>query len=135
MKMFELNSDNLRKGWGGADQYWFSLGDYCVRDAATLSTMDRPDQISQSAYYVSLGYIPYFCVSNEEVMRAYVSSLTNAKLKKALSSIDDNDYVESFWKYFNVYPELSDGWSDFEDEYVLKKAIEWCEENGINYTK
>lgn len=133
MKPFVLNKDSLRKGWGGADQYWFSLNDYKIRDASTLAQMDRPEQISQSAYFVSLGYIPYFVVTNEEIMRAYVSTLTNKKLKSVLSKLDEDDYVESFWKYFNVYPQLSDGWQEFEDNYLLEKAKSWCEENGIKY--
>lgn len=133
MKAFELNEDSLRKGWGGTDQYWFSLKDYKIKDSSSLAQMDRPEQISQSAYFVSLGYIPYFVVTNEEVMRSYVNNLTNKKLKAALSKIDDEDYVESFWKYFNVYPQLSQGWQEFEDNYVLEKAKSWCEENGINY--
>lgn len=133
MKVFEINKDSLRKGWGGTDQYWFSLKDYKIRDASTLAQMDRPEQISQSAYFVSLGYIPYFVVTNEEIMRAYVNTLKNEKLKAALSKIDDDDYVESFWKYFNVYPQLSDGWQEFEDNYLLEKAESWCKENGIKY--
>ena len=99
-----------------------------------MAQIDRPDQISQSAYFVSIGYIPYFTVSNEEVMRAYVDTLSNPKLKTALSKIDDNDYVESFWKYYNVYPQLFDGFEDFQHEYALNKAKKWCEENSINYT-
>lgn len=133
MKSFVLDSDSLRKGWGGTDQFWFSLKDYSIRDILSLSDMDRPDDVSQTAYFLSLGYIPYFVVSNEEIMRAFVSTLTNAKLKNAFSKIDDNKYVESFWKYFNIYPELSENYNSFEDEYVLNKAIAWCEQNSIEY--
>ena len=133
MEAFELNRDALRKGWGGVDQYWFSLKDYTVKDVAALAQLEKPEHISQSAYFVSLGYIPYFVVTNEEVMRAYVETLTNEKLKAALSKIDEDDYVESFWKYFNVYPQLSEGWQKFEDSYVLEKAKTWCKENQIEY--
>ena len=134
MNTFEINGTALRDGWGGADRFWFSLKDYKVRDAAAMAQIDRPDQISQSAYFVSIGYIPYFTVSNEEVMRAYVDTLSNPKLKTALAKIDDNDYVESFWKYYNVYPQLFDGFEGFQHEYALNKAKKWCEENSINYT-
>lgn len=134
MNTFELDKDALRKAWGGEDQYWFSLNSYKVKEAHDISQDARGEQISQSAYFVSIGYIPYFTVSNEEVMRAFVESLTNNKLKLALSKIDSENYVESFWKYFNIYPEMSEGYNDFEDSYVLEKAKKWCNENGINYS-
>lgn len=133
MKVFTINEETLRKCWGGADQYWFSLSQYKIIDVSTLAEMDRPEQISQSAYFVSLGYIPYFVVTNREVIQAYVQTLTNEKLKTALSKIDEDDYVESFWKYFNVYPQLSEGWDAFEQKYILEKAEKWCNENGIKY--
>lgn len=133
MNTFELDPDHLRKAWGGTNQYWFSLRDYKLKDATTMSELDKPENVSQSSYLVSLGYIPYFVVTNEEVMRAYVDSLTNAKLKRALSNIDDDNYVDSFWKYFNVYPEVANGWDEFESKYVLDKAVKWCIENGIKY--
>ncbi len=135
MKSFVLDADSLRKGWSGADQFWFSLNDYTIRDILSLSDIETPDDMSQSAYFLSLGYIPYFTVSDEEVMRAYVSGLSNTKLKNAFSKIDNEKYVETFWKYFNIYPELSENWDGFEDEYVLNKAVAWCEQNSIDYVK
>ena len=93
MKCLELNDDTLRKGWGGVDQYWFSLSDYKIKDITELADLDRPEQMSQTEYYVSIGCIPYFVVTNEEVMRAYVDTLDNAKLKAALQKIDDDNYV------------------------------------------
>lgn len=133
MNTFEIDPINLRKCWGGTNQFWFSLRDYNVKDIDTLSCLDKPEDVSQSSYLVSIGYIPYFVVTNEEVMRAYVASITNKKLKDALSKIDEENYVESVWKYINVYPELSNGLNDFEDKYILDKAIKWCDENGIKY--
>lgn len=133
MKTFELSKENLRKAWNSGDRQWFSKRDYVIKEISDLVQMDIPAGMSQSAYFVSIGYIPYFVVSNEEVMHAYVSTLTNKKLKSALSKIDEDDYVESFWKYFNVYPQLAEGWDKFENDYILNKAKEWCEENSINY--
>lgn len=134
MKTFELNKENLRKAWTGGDQHWFSMRDYVVRDMPDIMDLDVPTGMTQSTYLISLGYIPYFVVSNEEVMRAYVATLTNQKLKTALAKIDENNYVESFWKYANVYPQLVEGWDEFENTYVLEKAKKWCDENAINYT-
>lgn len=134
MKIFELNKDALRKAWSSAEQYWFSLQDYKIKDASTLAEIERPESVSNSAYYVSLGYIPYVTVSNVEVMRAFAQTISNKKLKENLAKISDEEYVEAFWKYLNVYPELSNGYNDFEDTYVLEKAKAWCEENAIEYS-
>lgn len=133
MNTFELNEESLRKGWGGSDQYWFSLKDFKIKEASALADMDKPENVSQTAYFVSNGYIPYFVVTNEEVMRSYVDSLTNEKLKNALSKIDKDNYVESFWKYFNVYPQMAEGFEDFEKNYLIQKATKWCDENSIPY--
>lgn len=133
MNTFELDPINLRKCWGGTNQYWFSLRDYNVKDIDTLSSLDKPDDVSQSTYLVSIGYIPYFVVTNEEMVRAFVESVSNPKIKKALSHIDESNFVDSFWKYVNVYPELSNDLNTFEDKYILDKAIKWCDENGIKY--
>jgi hypothetical protein len=133
MMAFELNQETLRKGWGGVDQYWFSLKNYKICDASSLAQIDVPELFSHSAYFLSLGYIPYFVISNEEVIRAYIDSIKNEKLKAAFNKVDKQNFVETFWKYFNVYPILSEGWQEFEDAYVLRKAEIWCKENGINY--
>lgn len=133
MKIFELNKDALRKAWSSAGQYWFSLKDYKIKNVTTLAQLDLPDNVVDSSYYVSLGYIPYVSVTNVEVMRAYVQTISNKKLKDVLSKISDEEYVESFWKYMDIYPELS-GYNDFEDTYVLEKAKAWCEENAIKYS-
>lgn len=134
MKELVLSKDILSKGWGGVDQYWFSVKDYTISDISTLAAIDKPDDVSQTEYFLSLGYIPYFAVNNEEVIRAYVDVLDNKKLMAAMKKIDDKDYVESFWKYFNAFPQLAHDWEYFESDYLLKKAIDWCDENGIPYS-
>lgn len=129
-----LNEENLRKGWGSASEYWFSRKDYVIRSASELENYERPEDISQSAYFLSLGFIPYFNVSDVEVMRAFVQSNGNPKIIAAFDKVADADYVETFWKYFNAYKEFSDKFDSFETEYVRKKAADWCYENGVNYT-
>lgn len=133
MKTFELTLENLRKGWSSTPQYWFSLNDYRIKNIVDFVDFDQPDTMNKSSYLVSLGYIPYFAVTNEEVIRSFVKSIEDKKLKKALANIDERDYVESFWKYFNIYPELADALCEFEDSFVLEKAKAWCDENGISY--
>lgn len=134
MKELVLTHDVLLKGWGGIGQYWFSLSDYTIKDISQLAELGKPEELSQSEYMLKLGFIPYFIVNNEEVIRAYVEVLDNVKLKNAMKKMNDENYVESFWKYFNEYPELEENWRYFEDNYILSKAIEWCEKNGIVYS-
>ncbi|MGN0458270.1 MAG: hypothetical protein ACI4IL_04765 [Eubacterium sp.] len=133
MDSYLLDKKALKKGWGSTEQYWFSLNSYRIVDYKDLSALDIPQGESQSTYFLSLGYIPYFFVSNEEVIKSFIDSVEEKKLKEALSKIDENDYVNSFWKYVNVYPSLAEKYSDFEDSYILSKAIAWCDENSIKY--
>ncbi len=133
MDTYILDKDALTKGWGSTEQYWFSLNSYRIVDYKDLSALEIPQGISQSSYFVSLGYIPYFYVSNQEVIRVFIETVEDKKLREALSKIADDNYIDSFWKYVNIYPELGDAYSKFEDKYILEKAIEWCNEHGIKY--
>ena len=133
MNTLELDEGNLRKGWGGAGEYWFSLRTFNVKSDAELLSLDCPENMSHSEYLVSLGYIPYFSVTNEEVIRAFAPTIEREKLRKKISDYSGGDYVENFWKYFHIYPEISDPYIKFEAAYVKKKAAEWCGENNIDY--
>ncbi len=134
MATLELDESSLRKGWGGANEYWFSLRDYKIKSIARLSELEHSDDVSQSEYLISLGYIPYFSVTGEEVIRAFLPTLQSQKLRDKLEKYSGSDFVENFWKYFHIYPEISESYVLFEHEYVKQKAIEWCEENAINYS-
>ena len=134
MKQFVLNEDNLRKGWSGASEFWFSRPDMQVHSMAELADLDHPEDTGTSAYLLSLVYIPYFYVTDGEVMRAFVQSIGNAKIKAVFDQTPDDAVVETFWKYFNAYKEFSEKFDAFQTEYVRKKAADWCYENGIDYT-
>ena len=84
MKQFVLNEDNLRKGWSGASEFWFSRPDMQVHSMAELADLDHPEDTGTSAYLLSLGYIPYFYVTDGEVMRAFVQSIGNARSRLCL---------------------------------------------------
>ena len=82
---------------------------------------------------VTLGYIPYVTVNDVEIMRAFIETINNKKLKGVFEKVEDKDYVETFWKYCNIYPEIRDSYGDFEHNFVKNKIVDWCKENGINY--
>ncbi|MGN0528324.1 MAG: hypothetical protein ACI4IE_04250 [Eubacterium sp.] len=133
MHIFDLTEEALKKGWSSSNEYWFSHKDYKLHNTCDLASLDIPDNMSQTSYFISLGYIPYFSVTNEEVIRAYSCTVNNKKLRDALSKLNEDVFVDSFWKYVKIYPELAQGLSEFEDSYVLEKAISWCKENDIEY--
>ena len=132
MNTLEFDEIALRKGWGGAGEYWFSTRDYCIKSNAQLSELDHPEDMSQAEYLVSLGYIPYFSISSEEVIRAFIPTIERQKLRDKLEQYD-GDIVEGFWKYFHIYRDIFTPYIDFEHAYVKEKAAKWCEENGIDY--
>lgn len=129
-----INEDLLRKCGGGSDEYWFSYKDYSVMNISEFDTDDRPDDMGQTTYFVSIGIIPFVSVSNEEIMRSFVKAKGSAKLNTILDKVTADDFIETFWKYFNAYPELKDGLDEFASEYTLNKVVDWCKENNVNYT-
>lgn len=134
MLTFELDEENLRKAWGGSSEYWFSTKDYSVRDVVDIIDYNSVEETSKASYLISLGYIPYFAVSDEEVMYAFIQTITNEKLKAVFDKTGADDYKEVFWKYYNLYPELSDNFDVFEKNYLQNKAVKWCQANNINYS-
>ena len=135
MQYFELNAENLKKAWGASCERWFSLKDYTISDVIELIDYDVANSSDESAdeYLIKKGYIPYFAVSNEELMYSFIQTLDNQKLKAVFDKVSADDYTETFWKYYKLYPELSDGFHQFETKYLLDKAVKWCELNKINY--
>ena len=109
MKTFEVDNALLQKGWGADGQYWFSLNDYSVKEHSAFAHYDRPHEMTEEAFMLTLGFIPYFRVQRIELAKAYVATVSNRKLQEALAKIDDEHYIEAFWKYFNAYPEVFAG--------------------------
>lgn len=133
MDIFEITDDSVNKAWAGSDGYCFSMKDYTLKNVSELWDNDIPDNVSKSQIMVTLGYVPYVTVTDVEIMRAFIDTINNKKLKGNFEKVEDNDYVETFWKYCNIYPEISNDYGDFEHKYVKDKIVDWCKENGINY--
>lgn len=121
-----LTPENLRYAWGSATEYWFSRTDYSIYKNSDLPCDDQ-------AKLFELGFIPFLTISNEDVIRAYIKSLNNPKLSSKFEGLSTSDCVEVFWKYFNAYKDISEGFDSFENEYVMKKVTDWCNENGVQY--
>ena len=133
MKTFELNEETLRKGWGGENQYWFSLDSYEIKEDIHAIGIEVPDDMTEEEYAASRNYIPYFRVKRIELAKAYIDAVASNKLKAKLADIGDEEYIDVFWKYFNAYPHLSEGYEEFQNNYLIKMAINWCDENEINF--
>ncbi len=129
-----INDELLRKCGGGSDEYWFSYRDYSVKNINEFDTDDKPDDVGQTTYFVSLGIIPFVSVSNEEIMRDFIRERGSAKLKNIINDVKSEDFIEIFWKYFNAYPELEEGLDDFARAYTVNKVKLWCDENNVEYT-
>lgn len=134
MDVFEINDDVLKKVWDSSGEQLYSVSGGKLFNAREFSDNDRPDNISQTQYFLQMGYIPFVSITNDEALRAYAKTLKSEKIKAALDSVDEDKYNDVFWKYFNLYPELLENFNKFEDGYVLSKVEAWCKENGIEYS-
>ena len=133
MKTFAINETTLQKGWGAEGQYWFSLNDYSIKEHSAFALYDRPNEMTEEAFMLTLGYIPYYRVKRMALAKSYVQQMSNRKLQDAFARISDDDYIESFWKYFNAYPEEFSGYEAFQQTYLKENMKKWCADNGIVY--
>lgn len=120
-----INDEALRCVWGGAGEFWFSRTDCQIHSVKDL-------QCDNDASLVELGFIPFLTISNEKIIRAYIKYINNKKVSAVLDKLEGQQYVETFWKYFNAYPDISAGFDSFEKSYVLDKVKQWCAENSID---
>ena len=72
-------------------------------------------------------------VTRAEAQKAYIKSLNNKKLNYIFKDLDDNDYWNTFWKYFDDGGEKLNDFNSFEEYYRMQTIIDWCEENNIPY--
>lgn len=122
-----LDEMTLRFVWGSSGEYWYSIIDSQVHSNAELECADTEDLMAN-------GFIPFLTISNEEVIRAYIKFLDNKKVSAVLEKLSGNEYIDTFWKYFNAYSSISEGFDEFENKFVIDKVKDWCEANSIEYT-
>ena len=111
-----LDEKTLRFVWGGSGEYWYSRVDSQVHSSVELECDDTEDLMTN------------------EVIRAYIKFLDNKKVGAVLEKLTGNEYIDTFWKYFNAYSSISEGFDEFENKFVLEKAEEWCKSNSIEYS-
>ncbi len=121
-----LNEKTLRFVWGGSGEYWYSRVDSQIHSSAELECEDTEDLMTN-------GFIPFLTISNEEVIRAYIKFLDNKKVSAVLDKLSGNEYIDTFWKYFNAYSSISEGFDEFEQKFVLEKVEQWCSQNAVEY--
>lgn len=128
-----INDELIRKCGGGSGEYWFSYSTQKVKNIKDLDTYNRPEDMSQTEYFLSINVIPFLSVPSEEIVRHFVEEKANKKLVNALKKVDSGEYMDTFWKYFDAYEELKDGFEDYVQVYVKNKVIDWCNENNVQY--
>ena len=122
-----LDEMTLRFVWGSSGEYWYSRIDSQIHSSAELECADTEDLMAN-------GFIPFLTLSNEEGIRAYIKFLDNKKVSAVLEKLSGNEYIDTFWKYFNAYSSISEGFDEFENKFVIDKVKDWCEANSIEYT-
>ena len=122
-----LDEMTLRFVWGSSGEYWYSRIDSQIHSSAELECADTEDLMAN-------GFIPFLTISNEEVIRAYIKFLDNKKVSAVLEKLSGNEYIDTFWKYFNAYSSISEGFDEFENKFVIDKVKDWSEANSIEYT-
>ena len=110
-----LDEMTLRFVWGSSGEYWYSRIDSQIHSSAELECADTEDLMANG-------------------FRAYIKFLDNKKVSAVLEKLSGNEYIDTFWKYFNAYSSISEGFDEFENKFVIDKVKDWCEANSIEYT-
>lgn len=134
MNTFVIDEDAIKKAWGAEGQYWFSFIDYSIVEDFNLMSYELPDGMSNEEFFRLKDVIPYLNVKRYQLAKAYVMSLDNKKIKSKFETLEENQIVEYFWKYFHVYPDIFNGFEKFQNDYIVSALKGWCDENKINYT-
>lgn len=118
--IFVIDNDMFYKTYSNENaKYFFDYSTYNLWSIEELSSTE--------------GLVPFISMKEVDVMREFILSLNDARLAKKFTTLSDEELFELFWKYFDDDGVKSSRWSDFDDEYRMKKLVEWCEENGIGY--
>ncbi len=100
-----INSDLLNKCGSGSSEYWFSYRDYTVKNIRDLDTGEKPEDMGQTTYFVSIGLIPFITISNEEIIRGFINEKGSEKLKSILDKIQGEEFAP-YPQAFLPYPNL-----------------------------
>jgi len=95
--------------------------------------INKAKEILQSNDYISLP--SKFQVHEYRIMEKFCLSITDDQIRDILYySIKGSGAFQRFKN--NIYKyNLEEEWYKFRDEAIKRIAIEWCEDNGINYTE
>lgn len=93
--------------------------------------INKAKEILQSNDYISLP--SKFQVHEYRIMEKFCLSITDDQIRDILYySIKGSGAFQRFKN--NIYKyNLEEEWYKFRDEAIKRIAIEWCEDNGINY--
>jgi hypothetical protein len=93
--------------------------------------INKAKEILQSNDYISLP--SKFQVHEYRIMEKFCLSITDDQIRDILYySIKGSGAFRRFKD--NIYKyNLEEEWYKFRDEAIKRIAIEWCEDNGINY--
>lgn len=78
-------------------------------------------------------FIVFPAVERVDAQRAYVSLLNNRRLNNAFGNLDDKEFFDKFWNYFDDGGQKLHDFEMFEEYYRIKRIVQWCEENAIPY--
>ena len=101
--------------------YIFDLDSFLVCEKGTAEA----DAVAEPIIFPS--------VTRLEAQKAYVKRLDNKQLDRIFSDLNDEEYRNTFWNYFDDGGEKLLAFERFEKRYRLRKITEWCDENNIPY--
>ena len=135
MALIDLKDLKYFIGCNQNDSYFYNFVNnsiHNIEDIISTLSITKKEFIENCFYFE---YISLPCLYISVAFDGFIDSLNNKKISSYFDDIDKKDVLKywiEFDKTFHVGLEKR-LWDKYYDEYVHKKAIDWCKECGISY--
>lgn len=135
MEFVELEELVYYIGCNQYNNFFYNLTSNTISDIENIVLMLSVSKNEFLDNYFYYDYIPLPGLNITEAFDGFIISLNNKKISeyfKGTKKTDILNYWLKFDKIFHVGLERR-LWNEYYDNYVKRKAIDWCNEYGICY--
>ncbi len=103
-----------------------------IDDIASELSVDKSEFADNCFYY---NCIPLPCLDISDAFDNFITSLNNKKISEYFKDIDKCDALNYWLKFDKIFHVGFERrlWDEYYDNYVHKKAVDWCKDYSIRY--
>ncbi len=104
--------------------------EYNVHSLIQMYPNWKPEEFQQKLK--EHGYVQGFCLDYAKARRDFLHQWGDEELETYFSKIPDEQLREEFIRLLHG-TNVDNAWEDYEEQCLLKAAMEWCDQNQIAY--